>query len=43
MQQDFSRLLFYLNTLYEFTHEISMQKGVSEVLERMLRIFIGTG
>ena len=43
MQQDFSRLLFYLNTLYEFTHEMSKPKGLSEVLQRMLRIVIGTG
>ena len=43
MKQETSRLLFYLNTLYEFTHEISGHRNVSDILTRLLRIMIGTG
>jgi len=41
MQRDWDHLLFYLNTLYEFVHEISEPKRVEEILKRMLRIVTG--
>jgi len=42
MQRDEDQLLFYLNALYEFANEISKQRSVEEILQRMLRIVIGT-